>query len=52
MQLGAFSISLTVKDINASIAFYKKLGFTCDPSCDGSNGWAIMKNGATVIGLF
>ena len=52
MQLGAFSISLTVKDINASIAFYKKLGFTCDPSCDGSSGWAIMKNGATVIGLF
>ncbi|KZK79849.1 Glyoxalase-like domain protein [Pseudovibrio sp. Ad13] len=52
MQLGAFSISLTVKDIKASISFYQKLGFACDPSCDGTDGWAIMKNGETIIGLF
>ncbi len=52
MQLGAFSISLAVKDIKASVAFYQKLGFTCDPACDGTAGWAIMKNGETIIGLF
>lgn len=52
MQLGAFSISLTVKDIKASIAFYQKLGFSCDPAFDGTSGWAILKNGDTIIGLF
>ncbi|HQR24507.1 MAG TPA: VOC family protein [Steroidobacteraceae bacterium] len=51
MQLGAFSISLTVKDIAASRAFYEKLGF----EVFGGNQeqcWLIMKNGTTVVGLF
>jgi len=52
MKLGAFSISLTVKDIQASLAFYAKLGFTPMGDCDGSEGWAILKNGDHVIGLF
>jgi catechol 2,3-dioxygenase-like lactoylglutathione lyase family enzyme len=51
MQLGAFSISLAVKDIAASAAFYKKLGFT-DHGGDISQNWLILKNGETVIGLF
>lgn len=51
MVLGAFSISLAVKEIGASKAFYEKLGFTVF----GGNidqKWLIMKNGDTVIGLF
>lgn len=52
MQLGAFSVSLTVKDIQASLDFYQKLGFAALPGCDPSNGWAMIKNGETVIGLF
>ena len=51
MQLGAFSISLTVKDIDASRAFYEKLGFASFGG-DASQGWLILKNGDTVIGLF
>ncbi len=51
MQLGAFSISLTVKDLAASKAFYEGLGFS-DLGGSGEAGWAIMKNGQTVIGLF
>lgn len=51
MQLGAFSISLTVKDINASITFYKKLGFEQLGGKLAQN-WVILKNGTTVIGLF
>ena len=51
MQLGAFSISLTVKDINASKAFYEKLGFTVFGGEIDQN-WLIMKNGNHVIGLF
>ena len=51
MQLGAFSISLTVKDIAASQAFYQKLGFT-DFGGDMSQKWLIMQNGDTTIGLF
>ena len=51
MELGAFSISLTVKDLAASKAFYEKLGF--EASCFfPEQGWAILKNGDTVIGLF
>ena len=52
MKLGAFSVSLTVKDIQASIDFYKKFGFETLPGCDPSQGWAMLKNGDTVIGLF
>ncbi len=51
MELGAFSVSLTVKDINASKAFYEKLGFAVFGG-DIEQNWLIMKNGNTVIGLF
>ena len=51
MKLGAFSISLTVKDIKASKAFYEKLGFK-DFGGDISQDWLILKNGECVIGLF
>lgn len=51
MRLGAFSISLTVRDIAASKAFYEKLGFT-EFGGDASQNWLIMKNGPHLIGLF
>ncbi len=51
MQLGAFSVSLAVKDIKASQAFYEKLGFLPFAG-DASQKWLILKNGSHVIGLF
>jgi catechol 2,3-dioxygenase-like lactoylglutathione lyase family enzyme len=51
MQLGAFSISLAVKDLAASRAFYEKLGFT-QFGGNAAQHWLIMKNGDHVIGLF
>lgn len=51
MQLGAFSVSLAVKDIDASVAFYQSLGFTPFAG-DREQNWLILRNGATVIGLF
>jgi lactoylglutathione lyase len=51
MSLGAFSISLAVKDIKASVAFYEKLGFTPFGGNIEQN-WLIMKNGDCIIGLF
>ena len=51
MELGAFSISLAVKDIHASKAFYEKLDFR-EFGGDISQNWLILKNGQTVIGLF
>ena len=51
MKLGAFSISLAVKDIHASKAFYEKLGFQ-DLGGDISQNWLILKNSDIVIGLF
>ncbi len=51
MQLGAFSISLNVKDIQASKDFYEKIGFTVFGG-DIEQHWLIMKNGTTSIGLF
>ena len=51
MELGAFSVSLAVKDIEASKLFYEKLGFTVFMG-DQSQNWLIMKNGAHAIGLF
>lgn len=51
MQLGAFSISLNVRDIRASKEFYEKLGFEHFGG-DIEQNWLIMKNGTTVIGLF
>jgi predicted lactoylglutathione lyase len=44
MELGAFSVSLAVKDIEASKLFYEKLGFTVFAG-DQSQNWLIMKNG-------
>jgi len=51
MDLGAFSISLAVKDIGTSKEFYEKLGFEVFGG-DASQNWLIMKNGDHVIGLF
>ena len=51
MELGAFSVSLAVKDIEASKLFYEKLGFTAFAG-DQSKNWLIMKNGDHAIGLF
>jgi lactoylglutathione lyase len=50
-QLGAFSISLTVKDLDASRRFYEQLGFSAFAG-EPSQGWQILRNGDTVIGLF
>lgn len=51
MQLGNFSISLAVKDLAASLAFYEKFGFKKFAG-DASQNWLILKNGEHVIGLF
>lgn len=51
MDLGAFSVSLAVKDIEASKLFYEKLGFAVFAGNQSQN-WLIMKNGDHVIGLF
>ena len=51
MELGAFSISLTVKDLAASKAFYEALGFT-KMGGDEGGGWLILQQGSTIIGLF
>jgi len=51
MELGAFSISLAVKDLEASKTFYEKFGFKVFGGVASQN-WLIMKNGDHVIGLF
>jgi lactoylglutathione lyase len=51
MELGAFSVSLAVKDIEASRAFYERLGFTAFMGT-AAQRYLIMRNGAHVIGLF
>ena len=51
MQLGAFSVSLKVKDIGKSKAFYQQLGFAVYAGEEQQN-WLIMKNGDHCIGLF
>ncbi|HPB53118.1 MAG TPA: VOC family protein [Saprospiraceae bacterium] len=51
MKLGAFSISLTVKDIHKSKEFYEKLGFTYKGGNIDQN-WMVLKNENAVIGLF
>jgi lactoylglutathione lyase len=51
MELGSFSVSLTVKDIEASSSFYEKFGFAPFFG-EASQGWLIMKNGDVAIGLF
>ena len=51
MELGAFSISLAVKDLESSRAFYEKFGFKPFVG-DATKNWLILKNGDHVIGLF
>ena len=51
MELGTFSVSLAVKDIEASKLFYEKLGFAAFAG-DQSKNWLIMKNGSHAIGCF
>jgi len=51
MQLGTFSVSLSVKDIATSRAFYEKFGFEVFAG-DQAKNWLILKNGTHVIGLF
>lgn len=51
MELGAFSISLAVKDLAASRAFYEALGFSVFGG-DAEQRWLIMKNGTALVGLF
>ena len=51
MELGSFSISLTVKDLTASRAFYAKLGFE-EVMGEAEQNWLILRNGDTTIGLF
>lgn len=51
MQLGKFSVSLVVKDLATSRAFYEKLGFQAVGG-DASQNWLVLKNNTCVIGLF
>ena len=51
MKVGAFSISLSVKDINASKTFYETLGFSVFAG-DLERNYLIMKNGDALVGLF
>jgi lactoylglutathione lyase len=51
MELGAFSVSLAVKDLEVSKAFYEKLGFQVFAG-DAAQNWLIMKNGDHTIELF
>jgi lactoylglutathione lyase len=51
VNLGAFSISLSVADLAASRTFYERLGFEITGG-NADEGWLIMKNGGAAIGLF
>lgn len=51
LELGAFSVSLSVADLDESCAFYEKLGFVVTGGAREQN-WLILKNGETIIGLF
>ena len=51
MDLGAFSISLAVQDLEASRVFYEKLGFKVVGG-DPSQNWQILRNAGHTIGLF
>ncbi|MES2776513.1 MAG: VOC family protein [Bacteroidota bacterium] len=51
MNLGAFSISLAVTDIQTSKTFYENLGFTVFGG-NAAQNWLIMKNGICIVGLF
>jgi lactoylglutathione lyase len=51
MELGAFSVSLAVRDLDASRSFYEKFGFEAFAG-DAAQNWLMMRNGDHVIGLF
>ncbi len=51
MQLGAFSVSLSVKDLAVSRSFYEALGFSVTGG-DPAQNWLVMRSNGTVIGLF
>lgn len=51
MKLGAFSVSLNVKDVAVSQRFYEAIGFEVFHG-DAAQGWVMMRNGPTVLGLF
>ncbi len=51
MDLGTFSVSLAVKNLEASRTFYEKFGFKSFAG-EPTQGWLILKNGNHVIGLF
>lgn len=51
MDLGKFSVSLAVKDIGVSRAFYEKLGFAAIAGEQGQ-GWLIMQSASATVGLF
>ncbi|QKW55952.1 VOC family protein [Stenotrophomonas sp. NA06056] len=51
MQLGAFSVSLAVKDLAISRAFYEALGFSVTGG-DASQNWLVLRNNGIVVGLF
>jgi catechol 2,3-dioxygenase-like lactoylglutathione lyase family enzyme len=51
LDLGVFSLSLSVADMSASREFYGKLGFV-ETGGDPDEGWVILKNGETTLGLF
>ena len=51
MNLGAFSVSLAVKDLAASRAFYEKLGFEVAGG-DPEQNWLVLRNSGHTIGLF
>lgn len=51
LPLGAFSVSLAVKDLPASRAFYERLGFEAFAG-EPEQGWLILRNGTAAIGLF
>ncbi|MFT4810518.1 MAG: putative lactoylglutathione lyase [Paraglaciecola sp.] len=53
MELGQFSVSLAVKDITKSKAFYETLGFKTRPECGSiADKWIVLQKNTTVIGLF
>lgn len=51
MDLGAFSLSLAVAELDASREFYARLGFEAFGG-EAEQGWLMMRNGSAVIGLF
>ena len=51
MELGAFSVSLAVNDLEASMSFYENFGFEIVGG-DASQNWLILRNGDHTIGLF